>query len=366
MIESDRLFLQAAIDLAEKGRFTCAPNPTVGCVIVQQGRIVGRGYHARTGEAHAEVNAIRDAGGDIAGATVYVSLEPCSFVGRTPACAQTLIDRQVARVVVAAEDPHPNVAGAGIDMMRAAGIDVALLVQPAALDLIAGYSKRIVHGVPYVRVKTASSIDGATALGNGESQWITSAAARADVQYWRARSDAIITGVATVSADNPQLNVRDEQYLPCKQPLRVVLDSNLNTPPQSTVLCDGGETLLIHHPDVAVPEHMQQLPGVSCYAPSGGPADLSAVLTYLAEWGCNEVLVEAGAKVCGSFAEQQLWDEWLCYVAPKWLGAGSRVLAEFQVQALALAPQGNIKSVTMVGDDVRIQVAQAQVEWGDA
>lgn len=362
VIESDRLFLQAAIELAEGGRFTCAPNPAVGCVIVRDGRIIGRGFHARTGKGHAEVNAISDAGGDVAGATVYVSLEPCAFVGRTPACAQTLIDTRVARVVIAAEDPHPNVAGAGIKMLRAAGVEVALMLQPAALELIAGYVSRITRERPLVRLKTASSVDGATALANGESQWITGQQARADVQYWRARSDAIITGVATVRADDPQLNVRDPQYLPCKQPLRVVLDSRLRTPLDAKLLDDDGKTLLVHNPDVAVPDQLQDLRGVSCYAPAGGTQDLFGLLTHLAQQGCNEVLVEAGARVCGSFAEQHLWDEWLCYIAPKWLGNDSRHLAEFQVRALALAPQGSIKSVTMIGEDVRIHIAQAESE----
>jgi len=366
VVESDRLFLRSAIELAERGRFTCAPNPTVGCVIVRDGRIIGRGFHARTGEGHAEVNAINDAAGDVAGATVYVSLEPCAFVGRTPACAQTLIDVQVARVVIAAEDPHPNVAGAGINMLRAAGVEVALMVQPAALELIEGYVSRITRARPLVRVKTASSLDGATALGNGESQWITGSAARADVQYWRARSDAIITGVATVRADDPQLNVRDADCLPCRQPLRVVLDSELRIPPDATLLHDGGETLLVHRPHVAVPSHLQRLPGVSCLAAAGGTEDLDGLLEHLAQLGCNEVLVEAGAKVCGSFAQQKLWDEWLCYIAPKWLGSDSRQLADVQVQALALAPQGSIKSVTMIGNDMRVQVTRTHRERDDA
>ena len=195
---SDQLFLQAAIQLAERGRFTCAPNPTVGCVIARDGAIIGRGYHARTGEGHAEVNAIADAAQDLAGTTVYVSLEPCAFEGRTPACAKTLVTAGVARVVIAAEDPHPQVAGAGIGILRAAGIEVALMVQPEALALIEGYVSRVTRGLPWVRVKSASSLDGAISLGSGESQWITSPQARADVQYWRARSDAIITGVGTV------------------------------------------------------------------------------------------------------------------------------------------------------------------------
>ena len=354
MSDSDSLFLLAAIELAERGRFTCAPNPTVGCVIVRDGKIVGRGFHERTGEAHAEVNAIADAGHQVAGATVYVSLEPCAFAGRTPACAKTLVEAEVARVVIAAEDPHPRVAGAGIEILRAAGVEVTLRVLPEALELIGGYVSRITRSRPLVRVKTASSIDGAIALESGESQWITSSQARQDVQYWRARSDAIITGIGTVLADDPRLSVREPGYLPCQQPLRVVLDSHLRIPPQAALLNDGGPTLLVHNPDTAPPEHLSVTDNVGCLSMEGGTANLQGLLNHLADLGCNEVLVEAGAKLCGSFAAQQLWDEWLCYIAPKWLGDDSRKLAEFRVQSLAAAPRGSVKSVLRIGDDLRI------------
>jgi diaminohydroxyphosphoribosylaminopyrimidine deaminase/5-amino-6-(5-phosphoribosylamino)uracil reductase len=340
--------------MAEQGRFTCAPNPTVGCVIVREGTIVGRGFHARTGEAHAEVNAIADAGGDVAGATVYVSLEPCAFTGRTPACARTLVEAKVARVVIAAEDPHPRVAGAGIEILRAAGLEVALRVLPEALQLIEGYVSRITRSRPLVRIKTASSIDGAIALSSGESQWITAPPARKDVQYWRARSDAIITGIGTVLADDPRLNVREPDYLPCQQPLRVVLDSHLRIPAHAALLNDGGPAMLVHDPDVLVPEYLSALDNVSFYAPDEGAADLQGLLVHLAGVGCNEVLVEAGGQVCGSFAEQNLWDEWLCYIAPKWLGDDSRKLAEFRLQSLAGAPQGGVKSVVRIGEDLRV------------
>jgi len=353
---SDGVFLAATVELAEQGRLTCAPNPPVGCIIVRGQQILGRGYHVRTGEGHAEVNAIADAGGDIQGATVYVSLEPCAFVGRTPACAQTLIDAQVARVVIAATDPHPQVAGAGIRMLRAAGIEVNLLTQPAALELIQGYVSRELSGKPFVRLKTASSLDGATALAGGESQWITGAAARADVQYWRARSDAIITGVQTVIDDNPQLNVRAQQYQHARAPLRVVLDSQLSTPAEAAVINDGGATLLVHNAGVDVPEHLHNVPAVSLLALAAGPTDLNSVLQHLASQGCNEVLVEAGAKVCGSFVAAQLWDEWICYVAPKWLGAASRPLADFTVAQLDQAPTGKVMDIKQLGDDVRLRL----------
>ncbi|MGK0260977.1 MAG: diaminohydroxyphosphoribosylaminopyrimidine deaminase, partial [Candidatus Azotimanducaceae bacterium] len=195
---SDLLLLKAATELAEQGRFTCAPNPTVGCIIVRQGELIGRGYHAVRGQGHAEVQAIKDAGGDVSGATVYVSLEPCAFEGRTPACAQTLIEAKVARVVIALTDPHPRVAGLGAKMLVEAGIEVEQVELPEAQAAIRGYASRIVRQRPWVTVKTASSLDGSVALANGESQWITGPQARADVQRLRARSDAIVTGVGTV------------------------------------------------------------------------------------------------------------------------------------------------------------------------
>ncbi|XOV83590.1 MAG: bifunctional diaminohydroxyphosphoribosylaminopyrimidine deaminase/5-amino-6-(5-phosphoribosylamino)uracil reductase RibD [bacterium] len=356
MTPSDGVFLAATIELAEQGRLTCAPNPPVGCIIVRDGQILGRGCHVRTGEGHAEVNAMADAGGDIAGATVYVSLEPCAFVGRTPACAQTLIEAAVARVVIAATDPHPRVAGAGIRLLRAAGIEVNLLTQPAALELIQGYVCRELSGKPFVRIKTASSLDGATALASGESQWITGPAARQDVQYWRARSDAIITGVQTVLDDNPQLNVRAPEYQQARAPLRVVLDSRLNTPATAHVVTDGGATLLVHNSSVEVPQHLHNAASVTLLALPDGPADLHSVLAHLAGLGCNEVLVEAGAKVCGSFVAAELWDEWLCYVAPKWLGVASAPLADFTVAQLDQAPRGIVMDIQQFGDDLRVRV----------
>jgi len=362
VIGSDRLFLKAAIDLAMQGLNTCAPNPAVGCVIVRHGRIIGRGYHARTGSAHAEVNAIADAGGDVTGATVYVSLEPCAFVGRTPACAQTLIDAGVARVVIAAEDPHPQVAGAGMAMLRAAGIEVALRLQPAALTLLRGYTSRIQRARPWVRIKTASSMDGATALASGESKWITGATARNDVQRWRARSDAIITGVGTVLADDPQLNVRAAECLPCEQPLRVILDRRLRTPAHAKVVTDGAATLLVHDVATQVPPALQDRPGVSFAALPVDDSMLGTLLEILAQRGCNEVLVEAGARLIGSFTAQRLWDEWLCYLAPSWLGNDTRRLASFQLPALAQAPRGEMCDITPLGDDVLVRLERADKE----
>ncbi len=356
MSAADRLFLDLCIELAEGGRFTCAPNPCVGCVIVRDGQVLGRGYHQRAGEGHAEVNALADAGHQVAGATVYVSLEPCAFVGRTPACAQTLVQAGVARVVIAALDPHPQVSGSGVQMLRDAGIEVAHIDRPEAHRLIRGYVSRIVRQRPYVRIKTASSLDGASALANGESQWITGPDARQDVQYWRARSDAIITGRGTVMADDPALTVRSPVYQQAKPPLRVVLDSNLQIPGDRQIFDGTAATLVVHTKMdqaratkaatdwLALPENPQ------------GRIPLAALLTELASSGCNEVLVEAGAQLCGAFLEAGLWDEWICYVAPKWMGALTRGVADFNLSKLSDAPSGMVTGITQVGADIRIQI----------
>lgn len=352
MKASDRLFIQAAVLLAEHGRLTCAPNPTVGCIIVRNGQAIGRGYHEYAGQGHAEVNAIADAGGDVTGSTVYVSLEPCSFIGKTPACAQTLIDAGVTRVVIGALDPNPRVAGNGIAMLKAANIEVELLDLVQARNCIAGFTKRITTNRPFVRLKSASSLDGAIALADGTSQWITGSEARADVQYWRARSDAIITGVGTVDDDDPRLNVRDERYAHCHQPLRVVLDANARTPSSSHLMCDGQPTLLVHAHATQVPE--QDPDGVERLFLKNGPTDLQGLLGTLGNRGCNEVLVEAGPGVLGSFLKTNLWDEWICYLAPKALGGNTRQLADFNIEKLADSIDAKVVDQARIGDDVRL------------
>ncbi len=354
--DSDRLFLRQAIELAEGGRFTCAPNPCVGCVVVRDGMVLGRGFHLRAGEGHAEVNALADArsqGHDVAGSTVYVSLEPCSFVGRTPACAATLVEAQVARVVVAMQDPHPKVAGAGVAMLRQHGVVVDTTEEPAAHRLLRGYVNRVTRDLPWVRIKTAASLDGAVALASGASQWITGPEARQDVQYWRARSDAIITGVGTVLADDPKLTVRDERLAPYQQPLRVILDRQLRTPASAAVLNDGHATLLCHHADTPVPDALQQHEHLQLYALSE-ENPLQALLAQLAVLGCNEVMVEAGPHVCGAFARADLWDEWVSYLAPKWLGNDAQSLAQFAVNRLTDAPTAKVVDVAQFGEDVRL------------
>lgn len=357
---ADRVFLQACVELAELGRTTCAPNPPVGCIIWRDGRVLGRGFHKLAGAGHAEVNALEQAGADVRGASVYVSLEPCSFVGRTPACAQTLIDAGVARVVVAAVDPNPQVSGRGINMLRQAGIVVDVLELQSAERCIQGFASRITRGRPFVRLKTAASVDGAVALSNGASQWITGAGARSDVQYWRARSDAIITGVGTVIDDDCKLTVRDPLYSEAHPPLRVVLDSRGRTPKNAKVLDEQAPTLLVHqagNPGVKllVDSSVQQT-----YLPTG-PEDLTAVLATLAERGCNEVLVEAGPGVTGSFVRAGLWDEWVAYIAPKLLGAESQSVTDLAFSQLSEAPRARLVETVQIGDDLRLTLRPRDV-----
>lgn len=350
---ADQLFLRCAIELAEAGRLTCSPNPPVGCIIVRDGVVLGRGFHVRAGEGHAEVEAIRSAGGKIQGATVYVSLEPCAFVGRTPACAATLIEHEVARVVIAARDPHPQVDGAGVAMLEQAGIAVDVFELAEAKALVEGFVSRVTRSRPFVRLKSASSLDGATALASGASQWITSEEARRDAQYWRARADAIVTGVGTVLADDPQLTVRDPAYAGAKVPMRIVLDGSLRTPSTARVCCDDAAPTTVLHDVADAPEKIGNAETVRV---DGGPQNLQGVLNWLAEAGCNEVLVEAGPKLLGSFVEAGLWDEWLAYVAPAVMGSQTLGLAELAINDMNAVVRGEIVEAHPIGPDLRLRV----------
>jgi diaminohydroxyphosphoribosylaminopyrimidine deaminase/5-amino-6-(5-phosphoribosylamino)uracil reductase len=323
----DHLHMASALRLAARGLNSTQPNPRVGCIIARDDRVIGAGWHRRAGGPHAEVHALAQAGGAARGATAYVSLEPCAHHGRTPPCADALVEAGLARVVVAHADPYGPVDGRGVDRLRAAGIrvDVGLLAEEAR-ELNRGFLCRVQRGRPWVRVKLAMSLDGRTALANGDSKWISGEAARADVQRWRARSSAILSGAGTVLADNPQLTVRsvdasgEQDTAPQISPLRVILDSRLRTPAGSHVLDGSVPTLVMHAPDAARPD--TRFAQVECQPVEivDGRLDLNSVLRELARREINELQVEAGPTVCGALLEGGWMHELLLYVAPVLLG----------------------------------------------
>jgi len=352
---ADHAHMARALRLAEAGLYTTQPNPRVGCVIAHGEDIVGEGFHARAGEPHAELFALRATGDRARGATAYVTLEPCAHFGRTPPCADALVAAGVARVVAACEDPNPKVAGGGFAKLRDAGIAVEIgLMREAARELNRGFFSRIERGQPWVRVKLAMSLDGRTALADGASQWITGAAARADVQRWRARSSAILTGSGTVRADDPHLTVRladGDAFVPA---LRVVLDTGLATPASVHVLDGTAPTLVLHAPDARRAAHFGK---VECAAIPlrDGRIDLPAALTLLAQRGVNELQVEAGATVCGALFAQELVDELLLYVAPTLLGDTARpLLALAGLESIASARRLRMIDQRRIGDDWRL------------
>ena len=353
---TDLEYLREAVSLAERGLFTTTPNPRVGCVVVRDGRVLGRGWHAWCGEAHAEVNAMRDAGGEVAGATVYVSLEPCTVDGRTPPCVDALIAAGVNRVVAGAPDPDPRVNGGGFERLRAAGIEAENASLAEALRLNAGHRQRVAGGRPLIRIKMAASLDGRTAMASGESQWITGAAARRDVQYWRARSCAVLTGIGTVLADDPRLNVRDEAFAVdgrLRTPLRVIADSRMRTPPEARLFAEDGPVLIAHagKPDLEHP----RAESVQC---GDGRVDLRELAGALAAKPCNEVLVEAGPTLAGALMEEELWDELILYLAPRLLGASARPLIDREIERLGDAVCGRIEECIQVGEDLRLRLAR--------
>lgn len=332
----DHAHMAEALRLAAQGLFTTQPNPRVGCVIADGERVVGRGFHARAGEPHAEVHALAAAGAEAHGATAYVTLEPCAHHGRTGPCADALLRAGVARVVVACEDPFDQVDGLGLARLREAGVSVAVgLMRSEARELNIGFFSRIERGRPFVRLKIAASLDGRIALADGSSKWITGDAARADVQRWRARASAIVTGVGTVLADDPQMNVR--LSAPHQPPLRVVLDFDLRTPLHARVL-QGSPPLRIYcarHADAGRGDLLRaagaDIVRIDGWVHQGGDAarmDLAGLLADLARYGVNEVHVEAGARLSGAFVDAGLVDELLIYQHACLLGAAARPLLD--------------------------------------
>lgn len=352
---ADSRWMAQALRLAERGLYTTSPNPRVGCVLVKDCSVVGEGWHERAGEPHAEVHALREAGDVARGATAYVTLEPCSHHGRTPPCADALVEAGVSRVVVAMQDPNPLVAGQGIARLRAAGIEVdSGLMEAAARELNIGFCSRMMRGMPWVRSKAGMSLDGRTALANGVSQWITGPAARQDVQHWRARSCAVLTGAGTVLADDPQLNVRGIET--GRQPLRVVLDSELQTPPSARMLQGGDVLICTAVQDAEKIAALEQVGAVVCVVPdAAGQVDLDAALRDLARRGCNELLVEAGSTLNGALLRAGLVDELLLYVAPQLLGDAARGIAALgELATLDQRVDLEWRDVRQVGNDLRI------------
>ncbi|SFT60831.1 bifunctional diaminohydroxyphosphoribosylaminopyrimidine deaminase/5-amino-6-(5-phosphoribosylamino)uracil reductase RibD [Halomonas saccharevitans] len=361
-------WMARALKLAERGRYTTDPNPRVGCVLVKGERVVGEGWHERAGDPHAEVHALRAAGEAARGATAYVTLEPCSHQGRTGPCALALVEAGVARVMVAMQDPNPQVAGRGIALLRDAGIEVEVgVLEDEALALNPGFVMRMSHGRPFVRLKMAMSLDGRTAMRSGESQWITGPQARREVQRLRARSSVVLTGVESIIFDNARLTVRAEQLalpdgevIAARQPLRVVVDSRLRLPLAAACLREPGRTLvatLAEH-DAERRERLEEAGAEVVAMPAGhdGRVDLDALLHHLAEAEqANEVLLETGATLAGAVLEANLIDEMQLFVAPTLLGGEARPL--FALPGLSLMAQQKgleILDIRAVGQDWRI------------
>lgn len=354
------MLMSQALRLAENGLFSCAPNPAVGCVIVKDGQVIGEGFTQPPGGNHAEIEAIADAtakGHDIRGATVYVTLEPCSHFGRTPPCADALVRAGVAKVVVATVDPNPLVAGQGMARLQAAGITVESgVLEVLARELNIGFFTRMQSGKPWVRLKVAASLDGKTALHNGQSQWITSQAARDDGHMWRARAAAILTGIGTVREDNPQLTVRSVRTMPLvRQPLRVIVDSKLSINPDAKVLAGGGNLIFSAVIDMHKQAQLAQRGAEVVVSPnSGGKVDLQQVITELGRRQINELHVEAGSKLNASLISAGCVDELLIYLAPAILGDGRSM---FDLPALTtLQDKFSLKfhEIKQVGEDLRI------------
>lgn len=351
---TDHAMMARALRLAERGAYTTKPNPMVGCVIAQGDEVVAEGWHQHAGEAHAEVLALQAAGTRARGATVYVTLEPCAHTGRTGPCVEALIAAGVSRVVAAMRDPFPQVDGAGFAKLRAAGIAVEFgLMEAQARALNRGYLSRVERGRPWLRVKLATSLDGRSALASGESKWISGEASRLDVQQWRARSGALVTGAGTVLVDDPSLTVRLGDDTPFVAPLRVVLDPGLATVARGRVREGDAPALYLHAPDAKPPRGLSAQ--TAAVAVRDGGLDLDAVLKLLAQREVNEVQLEAGATLAGAFLAAGLVDELLLYVAPVLLGARARPLFEgLEIDAMAQKMKLTIVESRRIGDDVRL------------
>lgn len=351
----DHGMMARALQLAERGLWTTSPNPRVGCVLVRDGQIVGEGWHEKAGEAHAEVHALRAAGELARGATAYVSLEPCSHYGRTPPCAEALIAAGVSRVVAAMYDPNPLVAGRGLAMLQAAGIETACgLLENEARELNIGFVSRMTRGRPWLRLKVAGSLDGKSALNNGVSQWITGPDARRDGHRWRARACAILTGIGTVRDDDPSLTVRDVET--SRQPLRVLVDSRLETPLTAKILQGGPVLIAAAVEDVAKADALRAAGAEILILPNAaGKVELPDLLQALGQRGINEVHAEAGFKLNGSLVREGLVDEFLLYYAPCLIGHNAAGLFNLpELSTLEGKQKLQIRDLRQIGEDIRI------------
>jgi diaminohydroxyphosphoribosylaminopyrimidine deaminase/5-amino-6-(5-phosphoribosylamino)uracil reductase len=358
---NDHLLMTRSLQLAEQGLYSTQPNPRVGCVIVKDGKIVGQGAHLKAGEPHAEVFALRQAKDNAKGATLYVTLEPCSHTGRTPPCSQAIIDAGISKVIAAMQDPNPQVAGSGLAHLQAHNIETATgLMQAQAEALNPGFISRMTKNLPFVRSKIAASLDGKTALNNGQSQWITSEAARADVQHWRARSCAILTGAGTVLADDPNMTVRSMPGSRMDiglQPMRIIVDSTLKTPPNAKIL-QGGNVLIAFANDAQNKSEQLLKAGAEllCIPNAEGKVCLKTLLSHLASREINEVLVEGGEGLNGALLAQNLIDELVIYYAPKLMGGAAKSMFAMPAftnmqQAIAL----EIIELRQIGTDIRLR-----------
>lgn len=354
----DHQFMARALLLAKKGIYTTAPNPNVGCVLVKDGEVVGEGWHKKAGEPHAEIYALKQAGNKAEGATAYVTLEPCCHQGKTPPCSDALIKAKIKRVVAAMIDPHAKVAGKGLKQLEAAGVFVEQgLLEEQAKELNLGFIKRMQKRLPYVRCKLAMSLDGRTAMASGESKWITSSAAREDVQHLRAKSSAILTGVGTVLADDPSMTVRLEGV--DVQPMRVVVDTNLSMPPNAKMLKEQGQTMLMTcSTDEYVAQALKNAGAeihTMAYCNSNTNVNLASVLQKLSDMQINDVLLETGATLSGAMLEAGLIDELIIYMAPVLMGNEARGLFALPgLETMQDKIELDIIDQRLVGQDIRI------------
>jgi diaminohydroxyphosphoribosylaminopyrimidine deaminase/5-amino-6-(5-phosphoribosylamino)uracil reductase len=356
-IFSDSHGIGRALHWASKGMFTTAPNPRVGCVIVKDRQIIGEGTTQPAGQAHAEVQALNDAAGrgfDVRGATVYVTLEPCSHHGRTPPCVDALITAGVAKVVAAISDPNPLVAGQGLAKLQAAGIEVVCgVMEQEARELNIGFFSRMQRGTPWVRMKAAASLDGKTALHNGQSQWITSEGARDDGHRWRARSCAILTGIGTVREDDPQMNVRSVETP--RQPIRIVIDSNLQIDPKARILEGGGTWIVAARTDPDKEARLRDKGAEIIILPNAhGKVDLPALMRELGRRQINELHVEAGFKLNGSLIREGCVDELLLYLAPNLIGDAQGLFDLQALESMDHSRRLSFHEVKQIGPDLRI------------